>query len=286
MSVAIGRFLGSSDRISGASAVLFGAPFDGTTSLVPGARFGPRRIREVSDGIETYSPMLDRDLEDTRFYDHGDLELPFGNPGVALERIEQFLHTIFDSGRMPLMLGGEHLVTLPAVRAARAAHPDLVVVQLDAHADLREEYLGEADSHATVMRRTVDLLGGDHVFQVGIRSGTREEFAFGQQNTRFYPGDYDAKVIREIAAAISGRPVYLTIDIDVIDPAFAPGTGTPEAGGWTPQQLFSAIDLLADSDIVGCDIVEVCPPAEHGMVTSLLGAKLVRELLLTFASEL
>lgn len=279
-----GRFIGSADTPHGVSTVLFGAPFDGTTSFTPGTRFGPRRIREVSDGIETYSPKLDRDVEELRFYDYGDLELPFGNPGVALERIEEFMHSLYDAGQTPFMLGGEHLVTLPAIRAARAAFPELVVVQFDAHADLRDEYMGEPDSHATVIRKVIELIGGDHVFQVGIRSGTREEFQYGRSHTHFFPGDYNPATLRWIADAIAGRPVYITMDIDIVDPAFAPGTGTPESGGWTPGQLFEAVYALEGADVVGCDIVEVCPPAEHGVVTSLLAAKLVREMLLTFVN--
>lgn len=281
-----GRFIGSVDEQHDASVVLFGAPFDGTTSFVPGTRFGPRRIREVSDGIETYSPKLDRDLEEIRFYDWGDLELPFGNSGAALEQIEEFVHSVFDAGQTPFMLGGEHLVTLPAVRAARAAFPELVLVQFDAHADLREDYMGEPDSHATVIRKVIDLLGSDRVFQVGIRSGTREEFQYGRSHTHFFPGDFNPATMRWIADAVADRPVYLTVDIDVVDPAFAPGTGTPEAGGWTPAELFEAIYALEGTDIVGCDIVEVCPPAEHGVITSLLAAKLVREILLTVVGGL
>lgn len=282
----VGRFIGSVEEQRGASAVLFGAPFDGTTSFVPGTRFGPRRIREVSDGLETYSPRLDRDLEAIRFYDWGDLELPFGHPAAALERIEGFVHSILDANQMPFMLGGEHLVTLPAVRAARAVFPDLVVVQFDAHADLREDYMGELDSHATVIRRVVDLIGGDRVFQVGIRSGTREEFRYGRSNTHFFPGSFNHATMQWIAEAVAGRPVYLTVDIDVVDPAFAPGTGTPESGGWIPTELFEAIYALKGADIVACDVVEVCPPAEHGVITSLLAAKLVREMLLAFVGSL
>lgn len=281
-----GRFVASQDTPRNASVILFGAPFDGTTSFVPGTRFGPRRIREASVGIETYSPALDRDLEEIRFFDHGDLELPFGNTGLALERIEAFMHGIFDGGKSPFMLGGEHLVTFPAVRAAKAAYPDLVVIQFDAHTDLREEYMGEADSHATVMRRIVDYLGGDRVYQVGLRSGTREEFLFGRRTTHFYPGAYDPKCIERIVQAVKGHPVYITVDIDVVDPAFAPGTGTPEAGGWTPNELFAAVHAFEGVDVVACDVVEVCPLAEHGAVTSLLAAKLVREMLLTFAGSM
>lgn len=278
-----GRFLGAAGRADGAAAVILGAPFDSTTSFFPGTRLGPRRIREASEGIETYSPALDRDLEEVRFFDAGDLELPFGNPAGALERIEKAVRKSISQGSLPLLLGGEHLVTLGAVRAHAALHKDLAVVQFDAHTDLREEYLGETHSHATVMRRIAEIIGPENVYQFGLRSGTKEEFQFGHRSTHFHPGDFDRASLRHALDELSGRPVYVTIDIDVVDPAYAPGTGTPEAGGWRPQELLAGVYELGQAKVVGCDLVEVCPPAEHGAVTSLLGAKLVRELLLCFA---
>lgn len=274
--------MGSVDEPLDTSPVLLGAPFDGTTSFMPGARFGPRRIREVSDGLESYSPTLRRDLEELRFADLGDLELPFGNPPKALELIEDALRPIYQAGRLPVMLGGEHTVTLAGVRAALATHPDLIIIQFDAHADLREEYCGESVSHATVMRRITEILGGERVYQFGIRSGTREEFEFGREQTRFFPGNGLEGVLRAATEELGERPVYLTVDIDVVDPAFAPGTGTPEPGGWTSSELFDALLAIRDLNVIGCDLVEVCPAAEHGIVTSILGAKVVREMLLAF----
>lgn len=249
---------------------------------MPGTRFGPRRIREVSDGLESYSPELRRDLEELGLLDLGDLELPFGNPPKALKMIEDALRPIFQAGRLPVMLGGEHTVTLAAVRAALVVHPDLIIIQFDAHADLREKYCGEHISHATVMRRIAEKLGGERVYQFGIRSGTREEFEFGREQTRFFPGNGLAGVLRAATEELGERPVYLTVDIDVVDPAFAPGTGTPEPGGWTSSELFDALYEIRGLNVIGCDLVEVCPAAEHGFVTSILGAKVIREMLLAY----
>jgi agmatinase len=258
--------------------VLLGAPLDQTTSFRPGARFAPERIREVSDALEEYSPVLDRGLDEIDFEDLGDLVLPFGDLKESLERIEEAAADLARQGRVPLALGGEHLISLPILRGMKRYHPDLVFLQFDAHADLRDEYLGQADSHATVVRRIVELIGGERVYQFGIRSGTREEFAFGRANTRFFPGGVDS--LEAVLGELAGRPLYLSIDIDVVDPAFAPGTGTPEAGGIGSLELFAALYALKDLRLVGMDIVEVCPPADPGDITSLLAAKLVREALL------
>lgn len=278
-----GRFLQAAPYAGGAAAVLIGAPFDGTTSFVPGTRFGPARIREASFGLEEYSPALDRVLEDVLLADAGDLELPFGDVAAALEGIEAACRAVAGEGGLPFLLGGEHLVTLPAVRACQSRYKDLAVIQFDAHADLRDEYLGEPDSHATVMRRIGEVVGFDSVFQLGIRSGTRDEFAFG----RAFCGAFEPDVVKGARRAAQllegGRPVYITIDIDVVDPGFAPGTGTPEPGGCAPRELFEALYSLGGLNVVGFDVVEVNPLTDTGFATALLGAKLVREAALLFA---
>lgn len=279
MFLPLGKFIESQRENGDVSHVIFGVPFDGTTSFFPGTRLGPARVREVSDGIETYSPLLDRDLLDRRYFDAGDLDLPFGNPGAVLDRVERATRTIVDEGKKPLMLGGEHLVSLGAIRALHEAYPDLVVVQFDAHADLREDYLGEPLSHATVMRHTARLIGPNNLFQFGIRSGTREEFAFGRDETRFFPHSV-LPALEKVMDELRGRPIYLTIDIDVLDPSVAPATGTPEPGGGTFQEIQAAIFLFDELNVVGCDLVELCPPAEQGVVTALVAAKIVRELIL------
>lgn len=167
-------FIGCESSYDEADLVIFGAPFDGTCSYRPGSRFAGSSIRSESYGIETYSPYLERDLADLSVYDAGELDLPFGNACEVLDRIEEAASEIASDGKILLMIGGEHLVTLGAVRAIAKKHPGLNILHFDAHADLRDDYMGEKLSHATVIRRCHELVGGK-VCQFGIRSMTREE---------------------------------------------------------------------------------------------------------------
>lgn len=282
-----GRFLAASDDAA-APVVLLGAPMDATTSFRPGTRFGPARIREVSDGLEEYSPALDRELAEVPFFDAGDVDIPFGAPEPALSIIEAAVAEIVGAGRFPFVMGGEHLLTLAPLRAVAAAYPDLVVLQIDAHADLRDDYLGQRLSHATVMRRAAELLGPENVYQLGIRSGTKEEYDFGRRFTRFFPlgaGDTLRAAAEAAVAAIGQRPVYITLDIDVLDPAFAPGTGTPEPGGVHPGDLFQTLQRLQELSVVAMDLVEICPPQDVSDITAMMGAKIVRESILSFGGN-
>lgn len=278
-------FIGSSGDFEASNVVLFGAGADSTTSYRPGTRFGPSAIRAESYGIETYSPYLDRDLEDMSFFDAGDLELPFGSPARQLDMIEAKTAEILAAGKVPFMLGGEHLVTLGAVRAVAKAHPDLRIMHFDAHADLREEYLGETLSHATVMRRCHDILGDGRIWQFGIRSGTREEFAFmkaGHVKTE----PFSCKTLGALTGGFGAKtaempPVYLTIDMDVLDPSEFPGTGTPEAGGLRYGELREAVmDILSRFRVVALDNVELSPPLDPTGRSTALSCKFVREQLL------
>jgi len=273
------RFLGFDAPYDEAVWILGGIPMDDTASFQAGSRFGPPRIREASFGLETYSPLQDADLTGRALHDAGDLELPIGAVDRSLRAIEEAASAVLEDGKRLLALGGEHLVTLPLVSAARRFWPDLVVVHWDAHADLRDTYLGERLSHATVLRRVAELLGDGRVFQFGIRSGTAEEFQWGRTHTRFFPEAVEAP-LRSVLGELSGRPVYLTIDVDVFDPAFMPGTGTPEPGGITPQEGFRALMALAGQTLVGADIVETMPANDPSWRSALLAAKLVRELAL------
>jgi agmatinase len=278
-------FMGACDDYRAADVVLLGAPMDFTVSFRPGTRSGPRRIREVSEGIEEYSPYLDRDLAGYCYYDAGDVVMPFGHVQESLQRLEKAVAVLLADGKFPLVLGGEHLVSLAPVRQAAARHPGLAVLHFDAHADLRGDYLGERLSHATVMRRVTELVGARNVYQFGIRSGTGEEFAFGRENTRFYPFEVLAP-LREVVPQLQGRPVYVTLDIDVVDPAFAPGTGTPEPGGCSAAEIVQALHLLQGLNVVGMDLVEVCPVYDQSDRTALLAAKLVREAVLLFSKPI
>lgn len=257
---------------------IIGAPFDGTVSFRPGARFGPSAIRDASDGLETWSPLLDADLEQIRYVDVGDLELPMGNSEAVLAIIRETVDECLADESIPFVLGGEHLVSLPAIEAVFDKYPDLVVVQLDAHADQREDYLGVKLSHACVMRRVSEVIGDENLRQLGIRSGTRDEYnkmrQFGTLTT-FREEDLD-----ELVEWIADRPVYLTVDLDVFDPACFPGTGTPEPGGidWWAFQRF--IKLMQACEIVGLDAVELAPQLDASGCSSVLAAKAVREMLL------
>lgn len=273
------NFIGCDSGFDVARAVLFGAPFDSTTSYRPGARFGSAAIRHESFGIETYSPYLDRDLGDCAIHDAGDLELPFGAPDPALKMIETEAARILAAGKVPVLLGGEHLVTLGAVRAARARHPDLHILHFDAHADLRADYLGNPLSHACVMRRCHDLLGDGRIIQFGIRSGTKEEFAF-QGAGRVRAERFAAKTLPSIVLPPQ-TPVYLTVDLDVLDPAEFPGTGTPEAGGLTFETLRGVLmDVFARFNVVAFDLVELAPALDASGRSTALACKLLRECLL------
>ena len=220
-------FIGCESSFEEASVVLYGAPFDSTTSFRPGARFGPSAMRHESFGLETYSPYQDRDLMDIRVFDSGDLELCFGSSEMALSDIEKRAEEILKAEKIPVLLGGEHLVTLAAVRAVFNKYPDLHIIHFDAHADLREDYLGVRLSHACALRRCYELLGDNRIHQFCIRSGERAEFQFAAKHTDFHPFTFDGlkETVRELKE--QKVPVYFTIDLDCLDPSAFPGTGTP-----------------------------------------------------------
>ena len=273
-------FIGADKTFEKARTVVFGAPYDSTTSFRPGTRFGPAAMRSESFGIETYSPCQDLDLETDSFvHDAGDLELPFGAPGRALDMIEAEAERILAAGKMPFLLGGEHLVTLGAVRAAAKKHPDLRIIHFDAHADLRDDYLGERLSHACVMRRCHDILGDGRIVQFGIRSGTRDEFRFMKEgHVKTEP--FAAKTLPSLSLP-PGTPVYLTVDMDVLDPSEFPGTGTQEAGGLRYGELLSAVlDVFSRFNVVAADNVELSPHIDQTGRSTALACKFLREELL------
>lgn len=277
----IQTFIAAEAAFDDARAVIFGAPFDGTTSFRPGTRFGPQAIRAESDGIETYSPYQNKDLEDIAVFDSGDLLLPFGNTEAVLAMIEARTQEILDAGKMPVMLGGEHLVTLGAVRAMVKKYPDLHIIHFDAHADLRDDYLGERLSHATVLRRSWDLLGDGRIHQFGIRSGERSEFEFALEHTDFHP--FNVKDVLDVVLALGDKvPVYVTLDLDVLDPSLFCGTGTPEAGGIFFQDLEEALLALEALNVVGFDMNELSPHYDASGVSTAVACKVLREMLLAY----
>lgn len=276
----IETFIACDAEYEDASIVIFGAPFDSTTSYRPGTRFGPKAIRSESYGLETYSPYQDKDLTDCSIFDSGDIELSMGSSEIALSEIYERTSTILDDGKLPLMIGGEHLVTLGAFREVYKRYPDVHVIHFDAHTDLRDEYLGVKLSHAAVIRRCHDLVGDGRIHQFGIRSGDRPEFRWADEgHTELHKFSFDG--LTDTLEKLKGKHVYFTIDLDVLDPSIFPGTGTPEAGGVSFMDLIEAIIKVCSAcDIVGCDINELCPTYDQSGVSTAVACKVARELML------
>lgn len=279
----IQTFIACESEYSDADLVLFGAPFDGTTSFRPGTRFGPSAIRNESFGIETYSPYSDKDLTDCNVFDGGDLDLPFGNAKRVLSMIEDYTDTILNDQKKFIMLGGEHLITLGAFRSVFKKYPDVCVIHFDAHTDLRTEYLGEELTHSGVIRQIYNLVGDDKIHQFGIRSGERHEFEFAKQHTHLHK--FDLNGFTETVAKLKGKPVYFTLDLDVLDPSIFCGTGTTEAGGVTFKELMEAILQLHDLNIVGCDINELSPHYDQSGSSTAVACKLTREIILQLINK-
>ncbi|MGG3736611.1 agmatinase [Aeribacillus pallidus] len=275
-------FIKSHPSYEESQAVIYGMPMDWTVSYRPGSRFGPARIREVSIGLEEYSPYLDRELEEVKYFDAGDIPLPFGNAERSLELIEEFVDKVLADGKFPLGLGGEHLVSWPVIKAMYKKYPDLAIIHMDAHTDLRTDYEGEPLSHATPIRKAAELMGPENVYSFGIRSGMKEEFEWAKENGMYIAKFEVLEPLKEVLPKLKGRPVYVTIDIDVLDPAHAPGTGTVDSGGITSKELLASIHEIARSEVnvVGADLVEVAPIYDHSEQTANTASKLIREMIL------
>ncbi|MDD7401273.1 MAG: agmatinase [Eubacteriales bacterium] len=274
------RYLGADASWDDAQIVLYGAPFDGTTSFRPGTRFGPAAMREASIGLENYSPYLDKHLTDLAIYDAGDLVPPIGSVSKMINLVEDQTLRIAQAGKVPLMLGGEHSISLGAIRAMAQVYPDLRVIHFDAHTDLRPEFMEEPLSHACVIYHAWEILGDKKIASFGIRSGEAEEFAFARDHLAFHP--FDLEGLKEYVAGLKVQklPVYFTLDLDVLDPAYLPGTGTPEPGGVTYLDLQNKIYQMAGLNVVGLDIMELSPPYDESGVSTVLACKLLREILL------
>lgn len=272
-------FIGCEASLEESDIVLFGAPYDGTSSFRPGSRFAASRIRIDSYGLETYSPYLDRDLEDRRVHDAGDLSFAFGNRDLVLDNIRGFSKELVAQGKKPVMIGGEHLVTLPVVEAVYEKYPELVVLHFDAHTDLRNDYMGEKFSHATVIKNIWDFLGDGRIYQFGIRSGLKEEFQWADEGHTFM-NKFGYDKLDEAIEKIKDKPVYLTIDLDILDPSIFPGTGTPEPGGIGFADMMKILNKLTSLNIVGADIVELAPDYDPTGVSTAVASKIIREVML------
>ncbi len=275
-------FIKSHPSFEESKAVLYGMPMDWTVSFRPGSRFGPARIREMSVGLEEYSPYLDRDLVDVKYFDAGDIPLPFGNPQKSLDMIEEFVEKVLAEDKFPLGMGGEHLVSWGVFQAMYRKYPDLAIIHMDAHTDLRDDYEGEPLSHSTPIKKVANLIGPKNVYSFGIRSGMKEEFEWAKEVGMHISKFEVLEPLKEILPSLAGRPVYVTIDIDVLDPAHAPGTGTVDAGGITSKELLASIHEIARSEVnvVGADLVEVAPIYDPSEQTANTASKLIREMIL------
>ena len=266
-------WIGSLENYNDAGIIMLGLPFDGTCSYRPGSRFAPERLRLASWGLEDYSPIYDKHLEDVKFFDAGELEFPLGNTQKALDVIEQNARQIFTDNKKYLGIGGEHLVTLPAVKACKEKYDNLAVIHFDAHTDLREDYLGERLSHVSVMRRIGEIIGFDNIKQIGIRSGLKEEFELMKKYNTQVESSKDLE-------KLLNKKIFLTIDVDVLDPSVMPGTGTPEPDGLYYRELAEWIKYLKDFDIVGADVVELAPDYDKSEVSTAVVTKIIRDVLM------
>ena len=272
------KFIASKDDFDSAKTVLIGIPFDGTSSFKSGSRFAPNSIRIFSDVLETYSPVFDKDIENINFYDFGDIFVTVNNFLKLSEKVEQIYSDILENSKKVISLGGEHLISLPVISTYKKYFEDIKVIHIDAHADLRDKYLSEKYSHATVMRRISEIVGYENIYQFGIRSGTESEFLFARNNLNFFP--FEVEWQEKISEKLKSEKIYVSIDLDVLDPSVFPGTGTPEPGGITYKDLEKFLKNLYNLDIIGADVVELLPDNDNSGVSSIVAAKVVRELLI------
>lgn len=266
-----------------ARAVILGCPYDGSASFRPGARFGPAAIRKASWGIETYSPYQNQDLTQYSIHDMGDLELPLGEKKISLHLVRKALRKILSESKFPILLGGDHLITLPIVEELFEKYPQLQILHIDAHTDLREDYLGESVSHCTVMRKLIDRIGKGKLFQIGIRSGTKEEFKLASEMKSIIQTDMAS--LNAMLRRIGRKPVYVTLDLDVLDPSVLPGVGTPEPGGLNFKELISLVRRLRSLHVIGFDIVELTPDYDPAQVSSVTASVILREMILAFCKR-
>ena len=277
-------FISAKAPLKQASAVILGCPYDGSASFRPGARFGPSAIRRASWGIETYSPYLNKDLMRLSIHDMGDLELPLGEKKISLDLIRKAVKKILSGSKFPILLGGDHLVTLPITEELFKNYSQLQIVHIDAHTDLREEYLGESTSHCTVMRNLIDQIGEGRLFQIGIRSGTEDEFRLARKMKSIVP--LNSSSLSSMVKRLRNKPVYITLDLDVIDPSLLPGVGTPEPGGLTFHEFISLLKKLQTLHVIGFDIVELTPDYDPTQVSSVTASVILREMILAFCPKL
>lgn len=284
------EFATKSDAVVENSVNLWGFGFDGTACFRKGTKAGPQALREISYGIEGYSPYQDDDLEDySNIYDLGDLDLGYGEDVDAdfLNATKNLQGTLdqldLQSNKQRfLLVGGEHSISYGQIVSHLKQYPNMVLLHLDAHADLRDGYEGHHYSHASIIRRSLDHFGPGHqLIQYGIRSGTREEYTWMKENGTLATSR--SEFLERVTAIASDRPIYLTLDLDYFDPGIFPGTGTPEPGGEDFHSFISLVKILSNKNFVGADAVELSPSLDSSGNSSVFASKVVRELLLLLA---
>ena len=278
------NYISASASFEESQGVILGCPYDGSASFRPGARFGPSEVRKASWGIETYSPYLGRDLSHLTVHDMGDLELPLGEKEGSFGLIRESIRRILSKNKFPIVLGGDHLITLPIVEEILRVYPSVHLLQIDAHADLREDYLGDTLCHCTVMKRVVDRLGKGRLFQIGVRSGIEEEFRLARSMKSIVPLDRGS--LRSMVKRLRSKPVYVTLDLDAIDPSLLPGVGTPEPGGLTFQAFLALLKEIQPLRVIGFDMVELTPDYDPTRISSITASVILREMILAFGSKI
>ncbi len=275
-------FMGAQRSIDQCKVSLLGVPYDGTCCFRPGSRFGPSAIREDSYGIETYCPQLNLDLEDINFADIGSLDVPIGDAKLIIDHVRDATNILLNNNLKPLIIGGEHSITSGVIKSIITNYPELILIQLDAHADLRDEWLGSKFSHACTMKRCIEILPSKKIFQIGIRSGTKSEFIEMKNSKSLIQHSVGekAKYLEEALESFKGTPIYLTFDLDWFDPSIMPGTGTPEPGGYYWRDFATIIDVLKSHNLIGADVVELSPKLDNSGISSILAAKVIRSLIM------
>jgi len=260
------------------NVVLTGVPYDGTSSFRPGSRFAPDAIREASYGIESYSPYQKKDLRDKKICDLGNIPLSFGDKQLNLDIIESFVDKLIKKRKRFIFMGGEHLISYPIIKSFKKKYKDLTVIQLDAHSDLIDSYRGERFSHATVMKRTAEIVGFENLYQLGIRSLNSIDalLPYRKEKMQLFSLSNAQIFIKDIG----NKPVYITLDLDVLDTSVFPGTGTPEPGGVSYKELLECVLLFSELNLVGIDVVELSPHYDTSGISSITAASIIRELIL------
>ncbi len=284
------------DQVDRCDVAIVGIPFDGGTTFRPGARFGPAAIRAGSRLMRGYHPGLDvQPFAAQQVADAGDIACTPFDIAEAITQIEAGARVLLDDSRHVIALGGDHTIALPLLRAVHARHGPLALIHFDAHLDTWDTYFGAAYTHGTPFRRAHEegLLASDRCAHVGIRGPlfARQDLVDDAAFGFTIVGAFDylersvASIAEELRTRVGDLPVYVSIDVDVMDPAHAPGTGTPEAGGMTSRELLATLRALQGVDLVAADVVEVAPAYDHAEITSIAAANVVYELLGLFASR-